>query len=555
MAEQPPPRAGRREWLGLAVLALPTLLLALSMTSLNLAIPHLSADLKPSGTQLLWIIDIYGFLIAGTLITMGSLGDRFGRRRLLMIGSVTFAAASVVGAFSTSPEMLIVMRALLGLSGSTLMPSTLALLSTMFRDKAQRTFAISTWMATFMGGTAVGPLAGGALLEYFWWGSVFLMGAPVMLLLVLLGPLLLPESKTEDSGRIDVISVLLSLAGILTMVYGLKKGAEQGLEVVPFVFMGVGAVICLVFLRRQRRLTHPLLDLDIFKERSYSTPIAAVAMAMIMNGGINFFLMQFLQMIVGLSPLQAGLCTLPPTAVSMASSMLGPKITKGIRPGYVLACSFLITAGGFAVVAQADRNSGVVLVVSGLVVMAVGFGTAMALSTSLALGSISTEKSGVASATSETSTELGMSLGIAFLGSLGTAVYRNQINALAPDGVPEASLARAEDTIGAAMTEVERLSGQAADGLLDAASTAFATGLRVNSIVGAAGMALVAVVVAVLLRKVPPIADDPDDADKADDAEQPDGGDGDGAAENSGQPEDAESRGERQPEATMRGTE
>ncbi|MEV0444319.1 MFS transporter [Streptomyces spectabilis] len=508
MAEQAPLRAGRREWLGLAILALPTLLLALTMTSLNLAIPHISADLNPSSTQLLWIIDIYGFLIAGALITMGSLGDRYGRRRLLLIGSVFFATASVVGAFSTSPTMLIVMRAVLGLSGATLMPSTLSLLSTMFRDKTQRALAISLWMSVFMGGAALGPLAGGALLERFWWGAVFLMGAPVMVLLVVAGPFLLPESTTSDTGRIDLVSVGLSLAGILSTVYGLKQVAGHGFGAAAAAYMVAGVLICAVFLRRQGRLERPLLDLSIFRERAYTTPIAAVAVAMIMNGGINFFLMQYLQTVRDLSPLQAGLCTLPPTVVSMTGSMLVPKLTQNVRPGFVIGPAFLLTAAGFLVLSTVHAETSVFVVVAALVVMAVGFGPAMALCTALALGSVPTEKSGAASATSETSTELGMSLGIAFLGSLGMFVYRDRIRELSPSGLPQASLEKASNTVGAAFTEADRLPDQLGDGLLSAASRAFVSGLRVDAIVGSVGMTCVGIAVMYLLRKVPPLSAD-----------------------------------------------
>ncbi|OEU85648.1 MFS transporter [Streptomyces abyssalis] len=504
MAEPAPPRAGRREWLGLAILALPTLLLALSMTSLNLAIPYLSADLNPSGTQLLWITDIYGFFIAGTLITMGTLGDRFGRRRLLLVGSVVFGIASAVGAFSNSAEMLIVMRAVLGLSGATLMPSTLSLLSNMFRDPGQRTFAISTWMATFMGGTAIGPLVGGALLESFWWGSTLLLGVPVMVLLVAVGPLVLPESKDPDPGRLDLVSVVLSLLGILSVVYGLKKAAEQGFEPMALGYMAAGAIILAVFLIRQTKLTHPLLDLAIFRDRMFSVPVTVLAVGIFMNGGINFFLMQFLQMVVGLTPLQAGLCTLPPTTIGMATSMLAPMLVRRVRPAFVMGPAFLASAAGHAMIIQVDKDSGAAPMVISLAVMGTGFGLFMALGTSLALGAVPKEKSGVASATSETSTELGLSLGIAVLGSAGTAVYRQQFNELVPASVPDAAAASAENTIGAAVTVASKLPAQAGEGLLDAANTAFAAGLRLNSIIGAIGLTCVAVFATVMLRDAPP---------------------------------------------------
>src|SRR5829696_7619884 len=201
------PSAGRREWIGLAVLALPTLLIGLDMTALHLAVPSLSADLAPTSTQLLWITDSYGFMIAGFLITMGTLGDRIGRRRLLLIGSAAFALASAAAAYASSAAMLIAARGLLGIAGATVMPSTLALISNMFRDPRQRGAAIGAWLSTFTVGIAIGPVVGGALLEWFWWGSVFLLGVPVMALLLALAPVLLPENADAGAGRPDLTSV------------------------------------------------------------------------------------------------------------------------------------------------------------------------------------------------------------------------------------------------------------------------------------------------------------------------------------------------------------
>ena len=276
---EPAERAGRRQWIGLGVLALPTLLLALDMSVLYLALPHLAADLAPSSTQLLWIMDIYGFMIAGFLVTMGTLGDRIGRRRLLLIGAAAFGAASVFAAYSSSAEMLIAARTLLGVAGATLMPSTLALISNMFKDPKQRAVAIAVWMSCFMGGTAIGPVVGGVMLQVFWWGSVFLIGVPVMVVLLVASPLLLPEYRDRSAGRLDLASVALSLATILPIIYGLKELAKDGLAVGPLAAIAAGAVVGVVFLRRQRRLDDPMLDLTLFQNRSFSAGLGVMLAA------------------------------------------------------------------------------------------------------------------------------------------------------------------------------------------------------------------------------------------------------------------------------------
>src|ERR671919_795145 len=237
------PKAGRREWIGLAVIALPCLLYSMDLTVLNVAVPHLSADLKPSSSQLLWIIDIYGFLVAGFLITMGTLGDRIGRRRLLLIGAVAFGVASVAAAFSTSAEMLIAARALLGIAGATLAPSTLSLIFNMFHHPQQRTFAIGVWIASYSAGAVIGPVVGGLMLEFFWWGSVFLLAVPVMALLLVLGPVLLPEFRNPEAGRLDLFSAALSLAAVLAIVYGLKQTAQDGVDLLPSATVVVGLAL------------------------------------------------------------------------------------------------------------------------------------------------------------------------------------------------------------------------------------------------------------------------------------------------------------------------
>ena len=336
------PAAGRREWIGLGVLALPCLLYSMDLTVLNLAVPHLSADLKPSSSQLLWIVDIYGFLVAGSLITMGTLGDRIGRRRLLLIGAVAFGAASVLAAFSVSARMLIVARAILGIAAATLAPSTLSLIRNMFLNPKERTFAVGVWIASFSSGGAVGPLLGGLLLERFWWGSVFLVNLPVMILLLALGPRLLPEFRNPNAGRLDLISAAMSLVAVLTAIYGIKRMAEGGQSLLPALTIAASG------LRDWLRVPAPPEEAHRSVDRSVAVPIARlqrIALAVNILGffiafGTFLFIAQYLQLVLGLSPLEAGLWTAPSGLAFVAGSMLAPVFAGKMRPAYVIACGF-----------------------------------------------------------------------------------------------------------------------------------------------------------------------------------------------------------------------
>src|SRR5918994_3519342 len=352
-----PPRAGRREWIGLGAIALACMLYVMDLTILHLAIPSISADLQPSSTQLLWIIDIYGFVVAGSLITMGTLGDRIGRRRLLMIGAAAFGAASVLAALSTSAEMLIGTRALLGIAGATIAPSTLSLIRNMFLDPQQRTRAIAVWITSFSVGAAIGPLLGGLVLEFFWWGAAFLISVPVMALLLILGPRFLPEFRDPNAGRLDLTSAALSLAAILSVVFGLKQVAQDGFGAVALIAIAVGAVFGLVFVRRQRTLSDPLIDLGLFRAPGFTPSLAIYGLGIVFVFGGFLFLPQFLQLVVGLTPLQAGLWTLPWALAFVVGSQLTPRLVRRVPPASLMAAGMVLAAAGFAVFLTLEGGS------------------------------------------------------------------------------------------------------------------------------------------------------------------------------------------------------
>ncbi|MEU6711179.1 MFS transporter [Nonomuraea sp. NPDC046802] len=478
-------RAGVREWAGLAVLAMPTVLLALDISVLHLAVPHLAADLAPSGTQLLWIMDVYAFMIAGFLVTMGSIGDRIGRRRLLMIGAAAFGLASVLAAYSTSPAMLIATRALLGVAGATLMPSTLALLGTMFKDPRQRGVAVSVWMTAFTGGTAIGPLIGGVLLERFWWGSAFLIGVPVMVLLLVLAPVLLPESKDPRPGRVDLVSVALSLAAVLPIVYGVKELAKGGLSAPSLLAMAVGAAIGVWFVRRQRTLAVPLVDLRLFRERGFAAVLVIMLLAVTTSGGLLMMTAQYLQLVSGLSPLTSGLWLLPSTLAMIVGTLLTPALARLVPTGRLVGAGLVLAAAGYLSLVVADGTP--MVAVAGLGVSLFGLAPMMVLGTDLVIGLAPPEQAGAASAMSETSGELGNALGIALFGSIGTAVYQAFVTV--PEGTPGPAAAAATESLPAAATAAQTLPGQAGAELLEAARQAFMTAFSVAGTVGA-GLAL-----------------------------------------------------------------
>jgi DHA2 family multidrug resistance protein-like MFS transporter len=496
------PLAGRREWIGLAVLTLACLLYVMDLTVLHLAIPQISEDLQPSSAELLWIIDIYGFMVAGFLITMGTLGDRIGRRKLLLVGAAAFGLLSLLAAFSNSAEMLIVSRALLGIAGATIAPSTLSLIFNMFKDQRQRSVAIAVWISAFSAGSAIGPVLGGILLENFWWGSVFLLAVPVMAVLLVLGPIVLPEYKDPDAGRLDLVSAGMSLVAVLAVIFGLKETAQDGFGTMPALTILVGIVVGVLFVRRQLTLADPVLDLRLFRIPAFSAALTVNFLVIFVAVGYMLFVAQYLQLVLGLSPLEAGLWSVPSALGFVVGSNAAPRIVRRARAAYVMGAGLSLAAVGLAVLTQVAGPDGLAVIVIGSVITSLGLAPVVSLTTELVVGSAPPERAGAASGVSETSFELGGALGLSILGSIGIAIYRGAVGIGLPNGVPAEAAATARDTLGGAVAVARELPGELGAAVIAVARDAFVQGMQVVSTISAVLAVGVAILAVVMLRNV-----------------------------------------------------
>jgi MFS transporter, DHA2 family, multidrug resistance protein len=459
----------------LLLLALPGLLVTMDLTVLFLAVPKLTASLAPSSTELLWITDIYGFLIAGALIVSGALGDRLGRRRVMVLGAAGFAGASLLASAAPDPSVLIVARALQGLAGAALLPSMMALVFAMFPDEKERTAALGVMMGTFALGAALGPLFGGALLELFGWRAVFLPNLPVMAVLIVLAPRVLPEFRNPTAARVDLLSGGLSVLGVLGVIYGIKAGARDGLSDATVAVLIAGAVLLVAFVARQRRLADPLIDLDLFRRAPFTTALLATAAAMFVTYGTFWFTAQHLQLVAGLSALEAGLWGLPPTAAMMivAGGIL-PRVGARVRPATLVSSGMLVAACGLLLITTVDAGTPVPVLVLGLVLTMVGLAPTTTMGINLIVGAAPPEHAGTVSGLGQAGNELGGALGIALLGTLGMAVYR-------------------DDLAGGSLDAITTTPGGAA----------FAHGMHVAAGAGAALLLVVAMTVALVLRRLP----------------------------------------------------
>ncbi|KXP12377.1 MFS transporter [Tsukamurella pulmonis] len=475
-------RATVRDWGALAVLMLPVLLVSIDGTVLGFALPSIAATLAPTAAEQLWIIDVYPLVLAGLLVSMGSLGDRWGRRRLLLLGATGFAAMSVVAAYAPTAAALIAARAGLGFFGAMLMPSTLSLLRNIFTDPQQRRLAIAVWASCFAGGAALGPIVGGFLLEHYWWGSVFLMAVPVLIPLLILAPIFVPESRDPNPGRIDPVSIVLSLLALTPIVYAVKTLAKGGDPAVVAGALAVGVTATVLFLRRQLQRPDPMLDVRLFADRRFSGAVAVNLLSVFSLVGFMFFVSQHLQLVVGMSPMDAGWALVPGLITMMVAGLYVVRVVRWVAPSTVVVGGMLVAAAAYAVVTAFASPESTLAVLVAFAMLGVGIGAAETLSNDLIVSSVPAEKAGAASAVSETAYELGSVLGTAVLGSILAGAYAAKL--ALPAGLSGAQAEAASETLAGAHHIATELPAESADALIRAAGQAFDAGVSVTSAIG-----------------------------------------------------------------------
>jgi DHA2 family multidrug resistance protein-like MFS transporter len=469
------PLAGRREWIGLCVLSVACLIYSMDLSVLFLAMPAIVADLDPSASELLWINDIYGFMVAGFLVTMGTLGDRVGRRRVLLIGAFAFGLASALAAFAGTAQQLIMARALLGVAGATIAPSTLSLVVNLFRNEHERNRAIGIWGTAFALGGLVGPLIGGVLLQYFHWGSVFLINIPIMLALLVVAPFLLPEYRSEGGEKLDLLSVALSLGTVLPVIYGFKHMAAEGFAPHQLPAIAAGLSIGVLFVRRQKSLAHPLIDLRLLRIPAFTASLIVNLAGMFFVFGVFLFQNLFLQLVLGLSPLEAALWSVPSALVFTLMSLQAYRFTNRLGPVRTVLLGLLVYVVGVSAMAAAAYAESLVGVLGASMLVGLGFVPVVLTTTGLIVGTAPPEQAGSASAISETSAEFGGALGVALLGSLGTLVYRMTMDGVDLSGLNAAQQLAVSATLAGAV-ETAKTMGGTTPVWLEAARSGFSLG-------------------------------------------------------------------------------
>jgi len=482
----------RRAWWALAVLMLPVLLIAIDNTVLAFALPMIAEQFRPTAATQLWIIDVYSLVLAALLVAMGSLGDRVGRRRLLMVGATGFAVVSAVAAFAPSAEYLVAARAALGVFGAMLMPSTLSLIRNIFTEASARRLAIAIWASCFTAGSTLGPIIGGALLQHFHWGSVFLVAVPILLPLLVLAPRLVPESKDPNPGPLDPTSVVLSLVAMLPFVWAIKTAAHDGLTAVVAIAFVVGISAGITFVRRQNRSATPMLDMGLFRYGPFSSSVLANFLSIVGLIGFVFFMSQHLQLVLGLSPLAAGLVTLPGAVVSMIAGIGVVKLAERFSPQTLIIAGLLFVSIGFFLILIFRHDLSVAAVITSFVVLELGVGISQTVSNDTIVASVPPAKAGAASAVSETAYELGAVVGTATLGTIFSAFYR--ANVTVPAGLSATQTKAAAESIGGATSVAQSLPEPAGGQLLESARLAFDSGIAPTATI-AGSLTLVAALI------------------------------------------------------------
>ncbi|MET9572063.1 MFS transporter [Streptomyces virginiae] len=476
---------GANRWVVLAVLCVSLVLVALDATILHVAVPSVTEDLRPGPIELLWIVDAYPLVCASLLILFGTLGDRVGRRRILLLGYGLFGAASATAALADNAQVLIAARALLGIGGAMIMPATLSILRQVFPDRRERALAIGIWTAVAAIGAASGPVLGGFLIEHFWWGSVFLINIPLMALILPLGRWLLPESRGSADGPWDVLGALMAAAGVLGSVLGIKRlGAERHLlDAEALVPMLLGAALLVLFVRRQKRREHPLIDMRMFSRAAFSTSVACIVLAMLALVGLELIAVQYLQLVLHLSPLETGLRLLPLTFAAMAAGATGSHTLARVGPRTMVSLGFVLTAFAVLLLTQMGQQDRPVLLTIGFVLLGFGLQTTLFAAYESMLSEAPAETAGGAASIGETSYQLGAGIGIALLGSVMNAAYRPGLASV--PGVSAADSAGAANSLGEAYQIAAGLGGPAGASLYAAARHAFVHGLHVTLLVSA----------------------------------------------------------------------
>jgi MFS transporter, DHA2 family, multidrug resistance protein len=495
-------KATIKEWIGLGILGITSLVVAVDLFVMLLALPSIGADFDASATQLLWITDMYGFLLAGFMITMGTLGDRIGRRKVLLMGSAAFVAASLLVVFSQNAGMLILARGLLGVAGAMIAPAALSLIRHMFTDPHENARAISIWLSCLIGGSILGPIVGGVLLQHFWWGAVFLVGIPPMLLGLLLGRKFLPEYKNPQAGKLHLPSAFLSLAAILPLIYGIKELAAYGLETLPIVALFTGTICAVVFVRKQLKMSDPLVDMTLFKKPIFRIMLVAMLINTMLPGGVMVLTTQYLQLVAGLSPLQAGLWIIPAMAASIVGFLVSPRLAQKVRPAYLIAIGLACSIAGMLVLCLTSVNGSLAPLIIGFALFNLGAGPLVTLGTGIVIGAAPAQKAGAAAAVSQTSNELGFALGIGIVGSIGTAVYHFALRPL-PAGLDAEATHSIRDTLTSAVATAQELPHSLSNTVLSNARSAFVQEYHAVALLSAVALAITAVVIIVKLRSEP----------------------------------------------------